>query len=144
MRPSEIESFLAKFRCLWLSGQEAQLTMNTRNGNTWITLSLGLGYSYPQPPPPEYSTFPSTPQSQQTRPSKYKSKNNPARKRRRAKRLANRTAATVGAEEASTLNRNETKNAAVQVLLPTLAPGLADAAVQADLPGEQVDVVDAL
>ena len=32
----------------------------------------------------------------------------------------------------------------MQVLLPTLAPGLADAAVQVDLPGEQVDVVDAL
>ena len=145
MEPSEIESFLAKFRCLWLSGQEAQLTMNTRNGNAWITLSLGLGY--PQPPP-QYS--PLTPQYQPTRPSRRKSKNSPARKRRLAKRLANRTAATTEAEKASTQNQgspaqneNETKNAAVQVVLPTLSRNVADAAEQADLP-RQVDVIDEL
>ena len=63
-------------------------------------------------------------------------------------RLANRTAATAEAEKAPNQNQvaqneNKTKTAAVQVVLPTPSPNVADAAEQADQPG-QVDVINEL
>ena len=38
---SEFDSFTNKFKHLWSSGKEADLPMNSKNGNLWISLSLG-------------------------------------------------------------------------------------------------------
>ena len=93
MVPEEIESFVGKFRRLWLSGHDAQLSMSTKHGQAWISLNLGLGYSPPPPgqhrvSPPHYQPPPySSPSS--------KSRNSPSRTRRRARRLvARKTAPT--------------------------------------------------
>ena len=103
MIPAEIESFVGKFRRLWHSGHDAQLTMSTKHGQAWISLNLGLGYSPPPPrqprvSPPLYQPPPySSPSS--------KSRNSPSRTRRRARRLFAR-------ESAPTDLLNETPQAA--------------------------------
>ena len=103
MVPEEIESFVGKFICLWLSGHDAQLTMSTNHGKAWISLNLGLGYSPPPPQqprvsPPHYQPPPySSPSS--------KSRNSPSRTRCHARRLLAR-------ETAPTDLLNETPQAA--------------------------------
>ena len=115
MVPEEIESFVGKFRRLWLSGHDAQLTMSTKHGQAWISLNLGLGYSSPPPrqhrvSPPHYQPLPYFSPSS-------KSRNSPSRSRRRARRLvARETAPTdldketpkVASGEEAFANTNET------------------------------------
>ena len=91
MVPAEIESFVGKFRRLWHSGHDAQLTMSTKHGQAWISLNLGLGYSPPPPrqprvSPPHYQPPPSSSPS-------FRSRSSPSRTRRRARRLADRETA---------------------------------------------------
>ena len=116
MVPEEIESFVGKFRRLWHSGHDAQLTMSTKHGQAWISLNLGLGYSQPPPrqprvSPPHYRPPPSSSHS-------FRSRNSPSRTRRRARRLVaretaptdlvNETLQAASGEEAFT-NVNETQ-----------------------------------
>ena len=91
MVPEEIESFVGKFRRLWHSGHDAQLTMSTKHGQALISLNLGLGYSPPPPrqprvSPPHYQPPPSSSPS-------FRSRSSPSRTRRRARRLADRETA---------------------------------------------------
>ena len=105
MVPEEIESFVGKFRRLWLSGHDAQLTMSTKHGQAWISLNLGLGYSPPPPgqhrvSPPHYQPPPYSSLSS-------KSRNSPSRTRRRARQL-------LACEPATTDLLNETPQAATE------------------------------
>ena len=43
----ELDSFVSKFKSLWTSGQQARLTINSRNGRVWVNLQVGL--RCPQP-----------------------------------------------------------------------------------------------
>ena len=129
MRPSELESFVHKFRSLWLTGQEAHLHVNAHDHQAWVTLSVGLG-SPPRPPqhqPPPHS------------------RNGPSRQRRRARRLAAREAATTEEVEAVIAEKDAavpnqtikvshpfTKDAAVEAVV--LAIKIIDTAVQATHP----------
>ena len=58
MRLSELDSFVTKFKRLWVTGQEAHLNFNSHGGQAWITLSVGLGSppptSPPSSPPPQH------------------------------------------------------------------------------------------
>ena len=91
MIPHEIESFVGKLGGLWLSGQDAELKMSTKNGQAWISLNLGLG-DFPsshQPMaasrPPYQPTFWPCP-----------SNNSPSRQRRCARQLVARETALTG------------------------------------------------
>ena len=42
MAVTELDSFLTKFKSLWASGQEANLTLNSKKGKVWINLEVGL------------------------------------------------------------------------------------------------------
>jgi hypothetical protein len=114
MTPTELESFVYKFRNLWLTGQEAHLHVNARHHQAWVTLSVGLGC----PPPP--------PQHQPPR----LSRNGPSRQRRRARRLAAREAATTEEVEAAIAENDEAVQNQI-IKIPSLS---ADAAVQAVAP----------
>ena len=128
MRPSELESFVHKFRSLWLTGQEAHLHVNVHDHQAWVTLSVGLG----SPPcPPQHQPPPH-------------SRNGPSRQRRRARRLAAREAATTEEVEADITEKDEavpnqttkdsplTADAAVQAVVRAITT--VDTAVQATLP----------
>ena len=91
MIPHEIESFVGKFRGLWLSGQDAELNMSTKNGKAWISLNLGLG-DFPSSHQPMAASQP--PYQPTFRP--CPSKNSPSRQRRRARRLVARETAHTG------------------------------------------------
>ena len=51
----ELDSFLTKFKSLQFAGIEATLTVESKNGEAFVTLKAGLGYLQPPPdgfPPP--------------------------------------------------------------------------------------------
>ena len=57
MACTELDSFLLKFKHLQFAGIEATLTVESKNGEAFVTLKAGLGYLQPPigfPPPPEY------------------------------------------------------------------------------------------
>ena len=88
MMLSEFDSFTNKFKLLWLSGKEADLQINSKNGKLWISLSLGL-----QCPP---YTPPSSP-AQHPPPRPRSSRNTPSQQRRRTRRKAEREASLAAA-----------------------------------------------
>ena len=91
MIPHEIESFVGKFRSLWLLGQNAELKMSTKNGQAWISLNLGLGDFPSSHQPMAASRPPYQPTFQPSPPN-----NSPSRQRRRARRLVARESALTG------------------------------------------------
>ena len=48
MAGTELDSFLTKFKSLWASGQEANLTLKSKKGKVWINLEVGLQVQCPQ------------------------------------------------------------------------------------------------
>ena len=75
----ELESFISKFHQLWRAGESAKLDLETHAGHAWVGLRVQLGQASPHS-----VNFPS---QQKTR-----TRNSPARERRRARRLAERQA----------------------------------------------------
>ena len=94
MENLELDSFINKFKVLWNSGLDAHLELNTHAGQAWVNLRVRLGHA----PGPSYQ-FP---------PPEKRSRNGPARQRRREKRAAERAATAEkvehGAEEATNHN----------------------------------------
>ena len=82
----EIDSFVNKFKGLWLSGKEAKLQIDSKNGEAWLSLCLGLKC----PPPP-----PSPPYHPSPRPRSFR--NTPSQQRRRNRRIAVRETAAAKA-----------------------------------------------
>ena len=124
MGPSELESFVVKFKSLWLTGQEAHLHVNSQKGQAWVTLSLGLG-SPPPPPSPPFRPL----------------RNGPSRQRRCARRQAAREDA---AEKADTAAQNIEVTTAPHTREPEQAveppAEKAKAAENADTAAENVEV----
>ena len=125
MRLSELDSFVTKFKSLWITGQEAHLNVNSHGGQAWITLSVGLG----SPPP----TSPPSSSPPQHRPP-CSSRNGPSRRRRRARRQAAREAAASENVEAAVTENSETLTTEASVYAE---PKSIDSAVQVDLPLKQ-------
>ena len=95
MDTSELDSFVQHFKQLWLSGSSAHLDVDTCAGQAWVGLRVRLGDA---PRPLHQAQHqPKVPQ---------RSRNSPARQRRRARRLAKREK---DAEEASDNVSKETK-----------------------------------
>ena len=69
VKMSEIDSFIGKFKHLWYSGRSASLLINSEAGKAKVTLSVELGDA---PHPPAHS--------------QQRSRNGPARQRRRVRR----------------------------------------------------------
>ena len=109
METFELDSFITKFKGLWNSGLDAHLELNTHAGQAWVNLRVRLGHA-PGPLQPHFQ-FP---------PPANKSRNGPARERRRAKRAAERAATTekveLGAEEA-TSSTDVTVDDAVEMII---------------------------
>ena len=76
----EINTFISKFYQLWHSGHEAHLDIDTKAGQAWVGLRVHLGHA----PERRYEQGASTHQR--------KTRNNPARQRRRDRRAAERQA----------------------------------------------------
>ena len=74
MTGKELESFILKFNQLWRAGHSAKLDVETHAGQAWVGLRVQLGQAHPQ----------------QVHLHKNKTRNSPARERRRARRLAER------------------------------------------------------
>ena len=98
----EIDSFVNKFKSLWLSGQEAKLQMDSKNGEAWLNLSLGLKC----PPPPSSPSWHPSP-----RPRSFR--NTPSQQRRRNRRQAERetTAAEATCEKDTKVQDEESDQA---------------------------------
>ena len=95
---SELESFVEKFKQLWHSGLTAHLDVDTHAGEAWVDLRLSLG---PAPGPP-YQPVPFNHKI-------YKKHESPSRKKRRARREAERLEAA-GTEKSSNDNdKNKVK-----------------------------------
>ena len=92
MKNTELDSFIAKFKGLWKLGLDANLELNSHAGLAWVGLRVRLGHAPLQPP----FHFPPSPQ---------KSRNGPARQRRREKRAAERA----GTAENAAHNESEVK-----------------------------------
>ena len=45
MDNSEMESFITKFRCLWNSGFDAHLELDSHAGQAWVSLRVRLGHA---------------------------------------------------------------------------------------------------
>ena len=75
----EIDSFVNKFKGLWLSGKEAKLQIDSKNGEAWLSLCLGLKCPPPPPSPPYHSS---------SRPRSFR--NTPSQQRRHNQRIADR------------------------------------------------------
>ena len=107
----EIDSFVNKFKGLWLSGKEAKLQIDSKNGEAWLSLSLGLKC----PPPP-----PSPPCHPSPRPRSFR--NTPSHQRRRNRRLAERestAAEAVCVENDVAAKILATENVAVEAVIET-------------------------
>ena len=76
---TELDTFVEKFKQLWRSGHGAHLDLDTSDGQAWIGLRLHLGDA---PGPPHHP--------QQVHQQIFKTRNGPARERRRARRSAAR------------------------------------------------------
>ena len=97
-----LDSFVAKFKQLWLSGSTANFTVETNAGKAWVCLRAEL----------------SQPQAQAVhRQHQERSRNGPSRQRRRARRAAERAAtvdvATRDEPVTDDLNEDCTSNASV-------------------------------
>ena len=77
MHSKELESFFLKFNQLWRAGESAKLDLETHAGQAWVGVRVHLGPAHP------YQVHVPSHQEKRTR-------NSPARERRRAKRLAAR------------------------------------------------------
>ena len=80
MDNSELESFLTKFRCLWNSGFDAHLELDSHAGQSWVSMRVLLGHAPGPLQPPNHIPYP--PNS---------TRNGPSRQRRRARRAAARS-----------------------------------------------------
>ena len=89
MAVTELDTFVKKFMQLWKSGHSAHLDIDTHAGEAWVGLRVRLG-SAPGPLHQE-------PHHQVN--AKSRSRNGPARQRRRARRSANRLNEAVEASE---------------------------------------------
>ena len=45
MDNSELESFLTKFRCLWNTGFDAHLELDSHAGQAWVSLHVRIGHA---------------------------------------------------------------------------------------------------
>ena len=97
----EIDSFVNKFKSLWLSGQEAKLQIDSKNGEAWLNLSLGLKC----PPPPSSPSWHPSPCPRSFR-------NTPSQQRRRNRRQAERE--TTAAEATCVVKDVAAKNLATE------------------------------
>ena len=80
MEPSELDSFLVKFKYLWHSGLEAKLSVESHAGQAWVVLQAGLGQGHALQPPVPW-------------PHHQRNRNGPAQQRRRTRREAARKVA---------------------------------------------------
>ena len=80
MEPSELDSFLVKFKHLWQAGFEAKLSVESRAGQAWVVLQAGLGQALPFQPTVH-------------QPHRQRNINGPARQRRRERLEAARRVA---------------------------------------------------
>ena len=55
MASREIDSFVFKFKNLQYAGLKASLTLETENGESFVTLKANLGYLHP--PPNKYHCY---------------------------------------------------------------------------------------
>ena len=97
MDGSELQSFIQKFQQLWQTGLSAHLDLDTHAGQAWVGLRVRLGQA---PGHPHQEHFPTH----------QRSRNTPARQRRRARRYAARQ--EVQAEQAVNvvINLREAEN----------------------------------
>ena len=106
METLELDSFITKFKGLWNSGLDAHLELNTHAGQAWVNLRVRLGHA-PGPMQPHF-------------PHEKKSRNGPARQRRRTKRAAEKAAKTEevehGAEEATSSTTEVTVDDTVELI----------------------------
>lgn len=109
--PNALLSFLTKFTNLWHAGKNAQLSMECKNGDTYVNLRLHLDS---QPPAPQHPYYP--PPRRQP---------GPSRVRRRVRRAVARAEA---AENAAVSTENF--KAAAEATAP-IVPQTCEAAVQA-------------
>ena len=77
----ELDSFIKKFKVLWMSGYDASLSMDSKLGDVQVSLSCKVGR--PAPPPP------STPQCMSCN-SSQPSRRSPSYCRRQVRRRASR------------------------------------------------------
>ena len=80
MVDKELDSFIEKFKQLWKKGAGAHLDLDAHDGQAWVGLRVRLG----QPPGPHLL------QPQHPSNSRLRTRNNPSRQRRRARRAAAR------------------------------------------------------
>ena len=85
-----------KFKYLWSAGLDARLNIETTAGQAWVSIHLRLGH-----PPAPHHVMPSR-----------KTKDNPARQRRRAQREAERKQ---NAEQAVGVSNENNDNNSVEV-----------------------------
>ena len=134
MDNSELESFFNKFRCLWNSGFDAHLELDSHAGQAWVSLRVRLGHA-PGPLQPQ-AHFPH-PQN--------RTRNGPSRQRRRARRAAARaeqpagnehveTENVVNAEEAVILNSTEKVAADNSALITEIVPDGSDNSFTENIP----------
>ena len=126
MDVSVLDTFIHKFKHIWLSGQDASLTIDTRAGQAWACLRVPLGLA----PGPVHHI----PHKAHTQPHR----DSPTRRRRRERRANARqanaaaTAAHIAPKAAEEVDNPvpSTMEAAVQVNLPH-PPTTAEAAEEA-------------
>ena len=79
MNPSELQSFVSKFRSLWQTSLDAHLKLKSHAGKAWVSLAVQLGDAPgPLQPPPHIP------------PLRKKNRNGPSQQRRRERRAAAR------------------------------------------------------
>ena len=78
MEPSELGSFISKFKQLWKSGLDVKLNIEANAGQAWASLHVRLG----QAPGPPFQDL--------IQPPPKKPRNGPSRQRRRERRAAER------------------------------------------------------
>ena len=86
MSAAELDSFIFKFKYLWTAGYDAHLDINSHAGQAWLGLHVRLGHAH-------------GPLNQDLPRNFNRSRNGPARQRRREKRAADREEAEEAQKE---------------------------------------------
>ena len=111
MNPTELDSFVLKFKHLWRSGLDAHLDLECQAGQAWVGLRVCLGHDNCLLPSPYIPR---------------RNRNSPSRLRRRARREAARQKENQHAEEAS----GDIKIATEKTVLTVGGAGIAEKAIE--------------